>query len=151
MPDGPATDAALMEKLAGFDTLLAEYNTHMSKMELRKATAALRALWALGNEWLQEAAPWTLFKTDPERAATIINVALNLIRAYAVLSEPFIPDACETMMNALNSDDNQWPENLSSALGALPTGHSFSVPETLFTKITDEARVEMETRFAGQT
>jgi methionyl-tRNA synthetase len=48
----------------------------------------------LGNEYLQEAAPWSTFKTDPEAAAAQIRLALNLIRFYAVISAPFIPDAC---------------------------------------------------------
>ena len=46
---------------------------------MRKAAQALRALWVLGNEYLQEAAPWTAIKTDPERAAVIVRTALNLV------------------------------------------------------------------------
>ena len=44
-----------------------------------------------GNEYLQEAAPWSTIKEDPEQAAMQIRLGLNLIRLYAVLSQPFIP------------------------------------------------------------
>ncbi len=65
----------------------------MDAIEVRKAAAELRAIWVAGNEYLQAAAPWSTFKTDPEQAAMQIRLALNLIRLYAVLSAPFIPDA----------------------------------------------------------
>jgi len=151
VPAGGSLSTASKEKLAGFDTLLKDYQTHMEAMELRKATAALRALWALGNEWLQEAAPWAVFKDDPDQAAAMVRAALNLIRAYAILSRPFVPDASDAMMTALGTTQDDWPDSLDAALSALPPGHGFTVPEVLFAKITDDARAEMEARFAGTT
>jgi methionyl-tRNA synthetase len=43
----------------------ARYEAHMDAIEVRKAAAELRAIWVAGNEYLQEAAPWSTFKTDP--------------------------------------------------------------------------------------
>jgi methionyl-tRNA synthetase len=150
VPEGGdiATDANL-DKLAGFDAKLAEYVANMEAMEVRKAATALRALWAMGNEWLQEAAPWTAFKESPDQAAAIVRVALNLIRAYGVLSMPFIPDASGAMLGAMKTDNTDWPTDLNSALSALPAGHAFEVPENLFRKITDEEREEWQAQFAG--
>ena len=48
---------------------LRELTEHMEDREFRKASAALRQLWVLGNQYLTEAAPWTALKTDRERAA----------------------------------------------------------------------------------
>ena len=76
------------------------YEINMKKMEVRKSASDLRAIWAIGNEYLQDAAPWVLFKEDPIASATIVRFALNLIPLYAALSEPFIPDAADTMANA---------------------------------------------------
>jgi NAD(P)H-hydrate repair Nnr-like enzyme with NAD(P)H-hydrate epimerase domain len=39
--------------------------------------------------------------------------------------------------------------DLAAALDALPAGHPFAVPANLFDKITEEARADMEARFAG--
>jgi methionyl-tRNA synthetase len=89
-------------------------------------------------------------KEDPERAAMQTRLGLNLIRLYAVLSAPFIPDASAAMLAALHSDNAAWPEgDLGAWLGALPAGHAFTVPEVLFGKITDEQREDWQTRFAG--
>ncbi|MDP5358941.1 MAG: methionine--tRNA ligase, partial [Paracoccaceae bacterium] len=125
------------------------YEGHMDAMEVRKSAAELRAIWVLGNEFLQANAPWTTFKTEPETAAMQVRLALNLIRIYAVLSAPFIPDASATMIAAMQTEDDSWPMDVAAALEVLPAGHAFTVPENLFRKITDEEREEWAARFAG--
>ena len=143
---GAAEDAVIGE----ITTRLAAYETHMELIEIRKATAELRAIWVAGNEYLQATQPWAAFKTDPDAAAVTVRFALNLIRLYAVLSQPFIPDASAAMMRAMQTQDDTWPTDIGAALNTLPAGHRFTVPEVMFAKITDEAREEMATRFAGK-
>ncbi|MDR0808062.1 MAG: methionine--tRNA ligase [Gemmobacter sp.] len=139
-------ETALIE---GLDTRIRDYERLMDQMEIRKAAAELRAIWVAGNEYLQSAAPWSVVKTDPDQAQATIRLSLNLIRLYAILSRPFIPDAAWAMMEALSSDDWTWPKDVTAALGALPAGHAFAVPENLFRKITDEERAEWQQKFAG--
>ena len=128
---------------------IATYASLMEAMEVRKAAAELRAIWVIGNEYLQAAAPWSAVKTDPARAEAIVRLSLNLIRVYAILSRPFIPDASATMMAAMGSTDWSWPDDVPAAMRALPAGAPFSVPENLFRKITDEERADWQARFAG--
>ncbi|MEQ8895739.1 MAG: methionine--tRNA ligase [Roseovarius sp.] len=130
-------------------TKLRAYEGHMDAIEVRKAAAALRSIWVAGNEYLQEAAPWATFKEDPETAAMQIRLALNLIRIYAVLSAPFIPDASARMLSSMNTMETGWPDDLKTALATLPEGHGFTVPDVLFAKITDDQREDWATRFAG--
>jgi methionyl-tRNA synthetase len=139
-------EAALIDRLS---TGLRAYEANMEAMEVRKAANELRALWAAGNEYLQAAAPWTVFKTDPDRAGAITRLSLNLIRFYAVISQPFIPDAAASMMAAMRTTDDSWPVDVAAALAALPAGHAFAVPEVTFRKISDEEREDWQTRFAG--
>ncbi|MFO6465600.1 methionine--tRNA ligase [Jannaschia sp. KMU-145] len=127
---------------------LARYESHMDGIEIRKAATELRALWVAGNEYLQEAAPWATFKTDPEQAAMQVRTALNLIPLYANLSAPFIPDAAGAMLDAMGAEPG-WPEDVATAMGVLPPGHGFTVPDVLFAKITDEQREDWAARFAG--
>jgi methionyl-tRNA synthetase len=135
--------------IADLGVRIADYTRAMEGMEVRKAAAELRAIWVIGNEYLQAAAPWSVVKTDPDQAQAQIRLALNLIRIYAVLSSPFIPDAAQTMMTAMGSDDWTWPSDVHAAVRTLPAGHSFAVPENLFRKITDEERADWQARFAG--
>ena len=149
VPEGPAYGPAEEALIADLTAKLAEYEGHMDGMEVRKSASDLRAMWVLGNEYLQANAPWTTFKTDPETAAMQVRLGLNLIRIYAVLSAPFIPDASKTMIDAMQTDDDAWPTDIAAALQALPAGHAFTVPENLFRKITDEERDAWSERFAG--
>ena len=135
--------------IADLGARIADYTKFMAEMEVRKAASELRAIWVIGNEYLQSSAPWTVVKTDPEQAQAIIRLALNLIRVYAVLSAPFIPDAAATMMKAIGTDDWSWPHDISAAMRTLPAGHGFTVPDNLFRKITDEERADWQSRFSG--
>ncbi len=134
--------AELQEKLDA-------YEAHLDAMEVRKSAAELRAIWVAGNEYLQAAAPWAAFKEDPERAAAIVRLSLNLIRLYAVLSAPFIPDASAKMLEAMGAEGADWPGSVGDALATLEPGHAFTVPDVLFAKISDDDREAWQERFAG--
>ncbi|ETX15195.1 methionyl-tRNA synthetase [Roseivivax halodurans JCM 10272] len=149
VPEGGAwgeRESALVEELKG---KLAEYEAQMEAMEIRKAAASLRAIWVAGNEYLQEAAPWATFKEDPDTAAMQIRLGLNLIRLYAVLSQPFIPDASAQLREALGVQEAEWPQDLETDLQRLAPGHAFTVPDVTFRKIADAEREEWQERFAG--
>ncbi|WP_293448844.1 methionine--tRNA ligase [Planktotalea sp.] len=149
VPDGGTWGAPEEALIAELTTRIRAYEMHMDAMEVRKSAAELRAIWAAGNEYLQVTAPWSTFKTDPDQAAAQIRMALNLIRLYSVLSAPFIPDAYASLMSAMQTSDDTWPDDVTAALGALSIGHNFTVPEVTFRKITDDERAEWETRFSG--
>ena len=141
-----AEEKALIEELT---RRVRTYETNMDAIEVRKAATELRAIWAAGNEYLQAAAPWATFKEDPDKAAMQIRLALNLIRLYAILSGPFIPEAADKLLKAIQTQDATWPDDVAAAVSALPVGHGFTVPENLFSKITDEQRDDWQARFAG--
>ncbi len=140
-------EAAVMAEIS---KRLKAYEANMEAVELRKAAADLRAIWAAGNEYLQAAAPWALYKQSPDDAAAIVRFALNLIRLYGVLSAPYIPEASKAILAAMKAEDAAWPTELEAALSALPAGHAFTTPDVMFAKITDERRDELEAQFAGE-
>ncbi|MBV7395791.1 methionine--tRNA ligase [Mameliella sediminis] len=150
VPEGGTQGEAEAKLIADLTAKIREYETHMEAIEIRKAAAALRAAWVLGNEYLQEVAPWTTFKTDPEQAAMQIRLALNMIRLYAVISGPFIPDASAELLEAMHAEGADWPDDVAAALATLPAGHAFTVPDVTFRKITDAEREEWAERFAGK-
>ena len=141
-----ADEAAVAAELA---RRLATCEAHMEAIELRKAAQELRAIWVVGNEYLQAAAPWTAIRTDPDRAAAITRFSLNLIRLYAALSRPFLPDASDAMLAALGLAAADWPADVAAALEALPAGHAFTVPPVLFAKLDDARTADLAARFAG--
>ncbi|MBM3605250.1 MAG: class I tRNA ligase family protein, partial [Alphaproteobacteria bacterium] len=149
VPEGPAYGAEELSLIENLTARVRVYEGNMAAMEVRKAATELRAIWVLGNEYLQAAAPWTVFKTDPDKAAMQVRMGLNLMRLYAILSAPFIPFASRAMLEALGGTEAGWPDDVAQALSALPAGHAFTVPEVMFAKISDENRAEWEERFKG--
>ncbi|MDG2341076.1 MAG: class I tRNA ligase family protein, partial [Paracoccaceae bacterium] len=149
VPDGGTYGPQEEALMANLSVKVRAYETFMEDKEVRKAAQELRGIWVAGNEYLQATAPWSTFKTDPDQAAAQVRLGLNLIRLYAVLSAPFTPDASDKMLNAMQTDNADWPDDVRVALGALAAGHAFTVPEVLFAKITDDQREEWQERFAG--
>ncbi|MFD0440114.1 methionine--tRNA ligase [Streptomyces chartreusis] len=143
-------EAKLGEQIA---ELLAEYESQMEALQFRKAAAALRALWSAGNSYLEEKAPWLEIKTDKDGAALTLRTAMNLIRLYAVVSEPFIPASSAAMRQAfaLPEDTATWvTADEARSLTAVPVGTPFTVPPVLFAKLTDEDLETYKERFGGE-
>lgn len=131
---------------------IAALTAHHDAMDFRKAAAETRALWVAGNEYLQEAAPWTAIKTDPERAAVVVRTGLNLVALFARLAAPFIPDTAQRVLDALAvpADGRGWPAPDGSALlDTLPHGHAFEPPPVLFAKIEDTQVAAWADQFGG--
>ncbi|MGW0083247.1 methionine--tRNA ligase [Streptomyces sp. NPDC003393] len=153
VPQGGEPGEAETRLGAEITRLLAEYEQHMEAIQFRKAAAALRALWSAGNSYLEEKAPWLEIKTNKEGAALTLRTAMNLIRLYAVVSEPFIPTTAKAMRAAFSLPDDTatWvtPAEATS-LTALPAGTPFTVPPVLFAKLTDDDLAAYKERFGGE-
>ena len=130
---------------------LAELTSQMEAIEIRKSAQELRALWVLGNEYLQEAAPWTAIKTDPERAAVVVRTALNLAALFGRAASPFIPFAAERIAQSVGDDAAvAWPsQDIAAELARIAPGVRVSAPEVLFRKIEDAQLEAWSERFGG--
>ncbi|WP_029087369.1 methionine--tRNA ligase [Brevundimonas aveniformis] len=128
---------------------IAEATEAFEAMEFRKACQAVRAVWVLGNEYLQEAAPWTAFKTDVDRAAVGVRTGLNMVALFARLAAPVIPFTAETIAASVGSSDLSWPSADEDFMAAVPTGRAIVHQGVLFAKIEDEQVAEWTARFGG--
>ena len=137
--------------LADVAEKLADLTAQMEAIEIRKSAQALRDLWVLGNQYLQEAAPWTAIKTDRDRAAVAVRYGLNLVALFAKVSEPFIPFAAEKVALAVGEGfPCRWPAlDGQGALQALKPGRKIEAPEVLFRKVEDAQVAEWRERFGG--
>ena len=130
---------------------LQNYERFMDSIEIRKSAAQLRKIWALGNEYFQQARPWDQIKENPDQASTTIGFALNLARIYGIVSSPFIPDAAAKMLDIFNCRSNaDWPNKDSNSLKKLTTGMPVNVSEVLFRRISQSESQAWQERFSGQ-
>ena len=128
-----------------------EVRSHLHKMEFRKATESLNALWSAGNQYIDIRAPWSLFKQDQGEAAVVIRTCINLIRLYAVAAAPFIPNTASQLFDALQLTDSERNSTMSAAtdLTLMAAGRSFEVPPVLFQKIDDDRVAELKAQYGG--
>lgn len=144
VPDGGAAGAHEAKLHAEFAERLSALTQFHEQMEFRKAAAELRALWVCGNEYLQLAAPWTALKTDRDAAAVGVRTGLNAAALFAILAQPFIPDAAGAVLDAIGvpAEKRSWPQPGDARVWELlQRGAAIAPPDVLFKKIED-AEVE---------
>lgn len=152
VPDGGAPGENEAKLAKEFSARLAALTQFHEQMEMRKAAAELRAIWVAGNEYLQVAAPWTALKTDRDAAAVGVRTGLNACVLFAILAQPFIPDAAKAVLDALHvpEDVRDWPDPADAAVwDRLPRGQAFTPPDVLFKKIEDADVAAWSARFGA--
>jgi methionyl-tRNA synthetase len=152
VPDGGEPGEAEAKFANEFAERLAALTQFHEQMEFRKAAAELRAIWVAGNEYLQVAAPWTAIKTDHGKAAVGVRTGLNAAALFAILAQPFVPDAAAAVLDAIGvpKENRKWPDPKDRGVwDALPRGNQFAPPEVLFKKIEDTDVAGWAERFGG--
>ncbi|NIA72320.1 methionine--tRNA ligase [Pelagibius litoralis] len=134
------------------ETRLSRLSQLHGDMEFRKAASETRALWALGNEYLTKAAPWSAIKTDKARALTSVRVALNLARIFALISLPILPSTARRLLKALGEADELpvWPSGKAEDfLDQLQPGQCLRDPGILFERISEEQLARFSSLYPG--
>ncbi len=132
------------------DELIADYTKYMNDIEFRKALNALRELWVEGNNYIARNEPWKTVKVDKDRAAVVLRTAINLIRVFAILSAPIMPETTQKMQALLNLNETEgkWiDKSAAEELTTLKAGHAFNAPELLFAKIAPERVEELALKY----
>ena len=102
----------------------------------REAQKEAMNLARIGNKYLADAEPWKTAKTDMERTATILNIALQITANLSIVFEPFLPFSTIKLRTFLQAEGLQWSQ--LGAFDLLTEGHMLGKAELLFEKIEDE-------------
>jgi methionyl-tRNA synthetase len=158
-------DDALLDAVErAFDTV----GEHIENARFRAALGEGMATSALANQYLSDQAPWSLVKTDRDRAATVLYVALRAVDSLKTLFTPFLPFSSQALHELLGyegwiagplerrsveEDDGSTHEILTgdyaSWVGSwtpsrLPPGQTLREPRPLFRKLDAEAVLAAE-------
>jgi methionyl-tRNA synthetase len=110
---------------------------------LQSAANGVIGIGRLGNQYLNDKEPWNLIKRDGARAATVIYVAAQLVKALAITSAPIIPFTAEELWKILNLSGSVHNQRWDEALKPLPAGHKIAEAKPLFRKIeADEKKLD---------
>ncbi len=108
----------------------------LDQFKFRDAQFEAMNLARIGNRYITECEPWKVWKTDPKRCETILNICLQLTANLAIAFEPFLPFSSQKLRDMLNLESFDWNELGSTDL--LKAGHQLGEPALLFEKIEDD-------------
>jgi methionyl-tRNA synthetase len=152
--------------LDGVAAAFAEVGTLIEQARFRAAIAEAMRASTLANQYVAEQAPWALVKTDRERAATVLYVALRCVDSLKTLLAPFLPFTSQVVHELLGydgylagplefrtvtEDDGSTHEVLTGdyaswvgswAPSELPPGPQLLEPRPLFRKLPPETAAE---------
>lgn len=125
-------DRQTIEEFKGVKDTLGE---NIEGFHFREALKDALNLARIGNKYLADTEPWKLAKTDMNRVATIMNIALQITANLAIAFEPFLPFSAAKLRDMLNMQHADWSK--LGAIDILPAGAEIKKPELLFEKIED--------------
>jgi len=142
----PAPTKLDADDQAVLDTVKAKAAQAAKEIEdrwLQSAANTLIAISRTGNQYLNTKEPWNLMKTDREKAGTIFYVATQVVKAIAVVSEPFMPQTAEQLWRTLNLQGAVEQIKWADATVPVEGGHKINKPTPLFHKIeADETKLD---------
>ena len=96
------------ETLKEFADVQATLEKYLDTFRFRDALKEAMNLARIGNKYLADTEPWKLAKTDMERVATIMNIALQITANLAIAFEPFLPFMSQKLRNILGMPEFKW-------------------------------------------
>ena len=125
------------ETIKGIAEVPGKIAESLENFHFRDSLSEMMNLARLGNKYLTETEPWKIYKTDPERVKTVLNISLQICANLAIVAEPFLPFSSAKLYKMLNFEKKVWKDAGSADL--IEAGHVLAEPELLFDKIEDSA------------
>jgi methionyl-tRNA synthetase len=161
----PADEQVLAGVAAGFDTV----GALIEQARFKAALAEAMRISSLANQYIADQAPWALVKTDRDRAATVLYVALRCVDSLKTLLAPFLPFTSQVVHELLGhegvlagvpeiravEDRNILTGDYASWVGTwapstLEPGRTLREPTPLFRKLPPETAAEELARLGIQ-
>lgn len=126
------------EMLREVAAIPAELDDQLEHFHFREALKTAMQLARIGNKYLADTEPWKVIKSDPDRVATILHLALQLVGNLSIAFAPFTPFSTRRLLSMLQVEEGGFAFSRFGATDLLPEGHQLGTPELLFDKIEDE-------------
>jgi methionyl-tRNA synthetase len=140
----PAADSTLDDSLAQVGITLSDRVTRAyDALAFSEACDAVLTLVRSGNKFIDEQAPWALYKQgDQEAVEQVLYSVLESVRLAAYLLSPIIPNVSNAIyqqlgfsINFTNQETESAPFPLHSTWGVLPAGQLLGNPQPVFQRL----------------
>jgi len=123
------------ETLQSIKEILSRIEEDFEALNIQMATRDTISLSRLGNQYLNEKAPWKTLRSNLQTTANTLYVALQIVKALAIAISPVMPKISEALLHLLNLKENFNQPLWEEAYKSLPAGHKVKKAKLLFRKI----------------
>ena len=135
---GPLNDAD-KALLASADALLEKSRAALADLALHSALSSIWTVVADANRYFANNEPWALKKNDPERMCTVLYVTLETVRTVAILTQPYMPEACAKLLDLLAVPAEARAFTALGEGGRLAPGAALPAPQPVFPRFVEPA------------
>jgi methionyl-tRNA synthetase len=126
----------------GFGSTYPIYSEVVNKC---KFDFAIEIAWGLANranQYIDEQAPWTLKKTDPQKMEEVLYILTESIRQIGILLQPFIPQSAAKILVAVGYPEAQANKGIpfSELSTPIKPGTPLPAPTPVFPRFQETAK-----------
>ena len=136
LPVSPSSEDSTI--LTACDALLDQVRIHIDQQSFHEALKSIWDVVAAANRYVDSQAPWGLKKTDPARMKEVLAVLAEIIRQFAILAQPFMPQSTAKILDQLGVDTTARGFDTLAGQARLATGHVIGKPEPVFPRFVEE-------------
>jgi methionyl-tRNA synthetase len=114
--------------------------------QFKRALQSIMALAQFGNQFFDRVAPWALLKSDKQKCGAVLNLNLEIAKALALLSYPYLTRSAERVWEFLGMPEDMQSKGLAWTYTPLQPGQMLMEPKPLFSKMIIE---KGDDRFKG--
>lgn len=101
-PEGIAAskfDAFFNDHAKDVEEFIKEYHELLDSYQIKKGQEHIMALGSKVNQFITERAPWTEFKTDPEKAKETIAISSAYVLVIGTFFAPYLPQLSKSILS----------------------------------------------------
>ncbi|MEM2979412.1 MAG: class I tRNA ligase family protein, partial [Methanomassiliicoccales archaeon] len=112
-----------------------EFDQYLSSCQFKRALKSVMDLAQFGNRFFDSVAPWSLLKENRERCGSVLHLNLEIVKALAIMSYPFLPRSSAEVWKFLGYDEDITSRGWSWISTPLLVGQQLREPYPLFSKV----------------
>lgn len=124
------------------DGLFAICREEMNRQAITKYLDAVWGVIADANRYFAAEEPWAKKKTDPKRMETILYVTAEIVRQFAILAQPVMPELAPKLLDTLALRQDERGFDTLGEAGRLKPGQAIAEPQGVFPRYVDPAEAE---------
>ncbi len=129
------------EVLEEVHSLVREIGEDIEKCHFKEGMKKIMRIAQIGNQYMNSMAPWKLIKEDKQKCGSVLHVCLQIVKALAIASAPYMPQAAQRIWNMLGYADRIDGHSWDDAMKDIERNR-IGEPVPLFRKIDMEEVAE---------